>query len=128
MIPLPWQSLSPADAHRRYLALLTYLPLVSFWRIPQFLRFVSQIRRQLQASGGVLGYALVASPLRKEFWTLSVWEDEAALMAFVHDAPHVQIMDAIAPHMGETKFVRWEVQGSGVPPTWREAFSRLRTP
>ena len=38
--------------------------------------------------------------------------DEDALRAFVQHPPHVRLMAALAPHMGETEFVRWTVKGS----------------
>ncbi len=123
---IPWQSLSPFDSSRTYLALLTHLPLRSYWRIPQFLGFTAQLRRQLRGSNGMIGYAMLAWPLRKEFWTLSVWEDEDALMAFVRHPPHTRVMQALAGHLGMTKFIRWEMKGSGVPPSWRDAFIRFR--
>lgn len=123
---IPWQSLSPFDSSRTYLALLTHLPLRSYWRIPQFLGFTAQLRRQLTGSNGVIGYAMLAWPVRKEFWTLSVWEDEDALMAFVHHPLHTRVMQALIGHLGTTKFVRWAMKGSGVPPTWQDAFTRFR--
>jgi len=69
---------------------------------------------------------MLAWPLRKEFWTLSVWEDHAALMEFVYHPPHARVMKALAPHMGKTRFVQWDVKGSDVPPPWQEALSRPR--
>lgn len=121
----PWRALRPADPSRTYLALLTYLPLKSFWRLPQFFGFTAQILRQLSTAPGGIGYAALARPLRREFWTLSVWEDEEELRAFVYDVPHVRVMAALAPHLGKTSFVRWDVSGAGVPPGWQDAFGRL---
>ena len=48
-----------------------------------------------------------------------------ALQAFVAEHPHVDIMSAIAPDMGRTRFVRWQVQGSALPPPWSEALRRI---
>lgn len=126
MPELPWEVLRPPEPSRTYLALLTYLPLKSFWRIPHFSGLTVRILGQLKASPGALGYAMLARPLQKEFWTLSVWEDHAALMAFVRHPPHARVMKALAPHLGRTRFVQWDVKGSNVPPAWQEAFSRSR--
>ena len=38
------------------------------------------IQRQLRASRGLIGYSLRARLAVKRFWTLSAWEDEAALL------------------------------------------------
>jgi len=37
----------------------------------------------LEESRGLIGYSLLAHLLEKRFWTLSLWEDEDALMDFV---------------------------------------------
>jgi quinol monooxygenase YgiN len=124
MAELPWYSHSGAVPERDYLALLTYLPLRSSWRIPWLLLYNVRIRRQLRASSGLIGYSLRAQLAAKRFWTLSVWEDEAALQEFVRAPPHVAIMKALALHMGATRFTRWTVKGSDMPPGWDDALKR----
>jgi len=124
MAELPWQSHSRAAPERDYVALLSYLPLSSGWRLPSFLLYTARIRRQLRTSTGLIGYSLRAQLGAKRFWTLSVWEDEAALQAFVAAAPHAAVMSALAPHMGETRFTRWTVKGSGLPIPWGDALKR----
>jgi len=53
------------------------------------------------------------------------WKNEDALRAFVQHPPHVRIMTAMTPHMGETKFVRWMVKGSQLPLNWDDALRRF---
>lgn len=120
----PWKALAPVDRNREYLALLSYLPLRKYRKIPLFLRFTFQIQRQLRESAGAMGYGLRAKLLNRNFWTLSVWEDERALMDFVVKVPHGEVMKALAPHMGATKFTRWKIPGSAIPPNWDEATRR----
>jgi len=60
----------------------------------------------------------------KRFWTLSVWEDETALRAFVAAPPHAAVMKALAPHMGATRFTRWTVRGSDLPLQWDDTLKR----
>jgi heme-degrading monooxygenase HmoA len=81
--------------------------------------------RQLAAAQGLLGHSVLARPFSKRFWTLSAWENEAALRAFVQHPPHVRLMAALTPHMGETKFVRWMVKGSQLPLRWDDALRRF---
>ena len=45
-------------------------------------------------------------------------------LLFVHP-PHVRIMTALAPHVDKTKFVRWTVKGSELPPRWDERYADL---
>lgn len=121
----PWRTVSSSDPNGDFVALLSYLPLKSYWRVPQFLVYTAQVMRQLAGAQGLLGYSVLARPLSKRFWTLSAWENEAALRAFVQYPPHVRLMAALAPHMGETKFVRWMVKGSQLPLRWDDALRRF---
>jgi quinol monooxygenase YgiN len=120
----PWQSYSRAAPERNYVALLSYLPLDSAWRIPWLLFHAARILRQLRTSTGLIGYSLRAQLAAKRFWTLSAWEDEAALQAFVAALPHAAVMQAVAPYMGATKFTRWTVKGSDLPLQWGDALKR----
>ena len=75
---IPWQVLRAADKDREYLALLSFLPLSRYSKVPLFMRFSMEIHRQLKATPGVIGYSLRAKLLSRRFWTLSVWENSAA--------------------------------------------------
>jgi quinol monooxygenase YgiN len=120
----PWKRLGRPDPDREYLALLSVLPLRRYTRVPAFLRDTARIAAQIERTPGVLGYSLHAQPLRARFRTLSVWESETALDAFVRASPHRQAMAALRPHMGPTRFVRWAIRGAAIPPTWAEARRR----
>ena len=121
----PWRTFGSLEPERDCVALLSYLPLKSYWRIPIFLFYTMQVVKQLASAEGVLGYSVLARPLSKQFWTLSTWKDDAALRTFVQYPPHLHIMTALAPHMGETKFVRWTVKGSELPLRWDDALRRF---
>ena len=126
MPALPWTSFSEAEGDKDYPAMLSRLPLKTFGAMPQFIRFVFGIRRQLATSEGLIGYSLDAHPLAKEFWTLSVWEDRESLWNFVQKMPHSQAMQDLLPHMKQTEFFHFEVAGSSVPPDWQESKRRMR--
>jgi len=121
----PWRTVGSPDPNGDIVALLSYLPLKSYWRVPPFFLYTAQVMKQLASAQGVLGYSLLARPLRKQFWTLSAWENAEALQAFVQHPPHVRIMDALTPHMDKASFVRWTVKGSQLPLRWDEALRRL---
>jgi heme-degrading monooxygenase HmoA len=89
-----------------------------------FSRYVRRIRRQLAETPGLIGYSMRANLFRHRFWTLSVWEDEMALMAFVEKDPHRTTMGALQPHMDATGFIRWKIAGPDVPPSWDDAMRR----
>ncbi|SRR5713101_1815182 len=121
----PWRRFGSPDPNGEFVALLSYLPLKSYWRVPSFFIYSAKVARQLASAQGLLGYSFLARPLSKRFWTLSVWKDEPALQAFVKDPPHLYIMTALTPHMSETKFVRWTVKGSQLPLLGDDALRRF---
>jgi hypothetical protein len=106
---LPWKSFAAPESGKEYTAMLSYLPLNKFRALPKFMRYTYQIRRQLADSGGLVGYSMDADVPRKEFWTLSVWEDDEALRSFVQNMPHGRVMTDLLPDMGQTRFFtsRW---------------------
>ena len=123
---MPWKKIALVHPDGEYLALLTYLPLKKHRTIPRFLWSTFAIQKQLTGSAGILGYALRAKPLEKNFWTVSAWLDEKSLMDFVLRIPHSQVMKALAPDMGSTEFIRWRVAGSDVPLRWQAAMERAK--
>ena len=125
--PTPWKSSAQPDPDRDYLALATHLPLKRYLETPPFLRLVRRVQAQLGGTEGLVGYSLLAKPLRKEYWTLSLWDDEPALQAFVGTRPHLDVMSRLAGEMGQTQFGRWTMRGSDAPPNWKDALRRLQS-
>lgn len=99
MPPLPWKTITAPNGVSEYVALLSFLPLKHYRTIPLFFLLTFQTQRQLNHAQGLIGYSLQAQPLRRQFWTLSAWEDQQSLMLFVHQLPHSKIMHTLAPHM-----------------------------
>jgi hypothetical protein len=120
----PWVTFRQPDQNREYLVLLTELPLKRFRDLGRFLLYTFRIQSRLRQTPGLLGYALGTQVLKREFWTLSVWEGEAALQQFVNEHPHSQVMRALEGKMGETRFIRWHLRGTELPPQWEDAFTR----
>jgi heme-degrading monooxygenase HmoA len=125
MATVPWKSFASAEPERQYLVLASRLPLRRFSATVRFGRRATQVRRQLASASGLIGYSLMAKPFTRMYWTLSVWNDEEALQTFVAQSPHSEVMSALLPDMGPTRFVRWSVSGSQLPPTWSEALEHL---
>src|SRR5260370_38467307 len=111
----PWRKFGSPDPEGDFVALLSYLPLKSYWRVPPFFLYTAHVAKQLASAQGLLGYSVLARPLSKRFWTLSACKDEAGLRAFVQHPPHVRLMATLTPHMDKTKFVRWWGKGSHSP-------------
>jgi hypothetical protein len=126
MVILPWRTATDPDFAREYRCLATFLPLKRRRTGPRFFRYCLRVGAQLESSSGLfVGYSMRAAVLRHRFWTLSVWDGDASLAAFVAEHPHVDVMGHLSPHVGETRFVLWRVKGSEVPPSWETALARI---
>ncbi|HMI31354.1 MAG TPA: hypothetical protein VK527_06410 [Candidatus Limnocylindrales bacterium] len=123
MFTPPWVTLRAPEPGREYLALLSELPL-KFTGLPKFFASVGPIDAQLRKTSGLMGYSMLARPLRLKFWTLSVWESEASLTWFVRERPHSEVMTALQGKMGRTRFIRWKIAAPQYPPSWKEALER----
>jgi hypothetical protein len=125
MPTLPWRTKLPVIPHQEYLVMASRLPLRSHRTIPRFLGLTASVARQLEGTSGLVGYSLLAQPIRKTFWTLSAWTDRDALDAFVRTMPHLAVMGKLRTHMGPTRFTTWTAPGSALPIPWDGAIQRL---
>jgi hypothetical protein len=127
--PLPWKALAEPQSDGEYLVVLTFLPLRRLSKLPRFLSYVNRIRHQLDAAPeGLIGYSLLAQPFRSKYWTLSVWDDGAALGRFLGASPHRDAMQELPNVLTGFRTTRWTSPGSAVPPTWSDALARGELP
>jgi hypothetical protein len=121
----PWKRHGTPDAQRTYLALASSIPAKRVTDAGKMFRGSRQVRKQLAGAQGLIGFSLLARPFKKQYATLSVWESEDALQAFVHENPHEGLMGEIGPLLAAAKFVRWETSGAEAHPSWHDALVRL---
>jgi hypothetical protein len=122
----PWKSLAVLDPDAEYLVLASRIPPKSMSSTWSMFRGSWIVRQQLLTTDGVLGFSMLAEPVRKNYATLSVWRDEAALDAFADTNPHSRLMADMARSMNEPRFVRWTISGGDGTPSWSDALDRLR--
>lgn len=60
------------------------------------------------------------------FWTLSLWQDAAAMRSFVIASPHKEAMLQLAHWCDEAAFAHWQSNSDRLP-TWEIAADVLRT-
>jgi hypothetical protein len=121
----PWKWSTSLEPEREYLVLASSIPprsRRSTWRL---FRGARAVRKQLAATDGVIGFSLLARPLRKQYATLSVWTGEDALATFVGADPHRDLVDRLSPEMAPSRFVRWTIRGAQGRPPWDDALQRL---
>lgn len=121
----PWKSMQALEADREYVVLASSIPPLRRSSTRRLFKGAGAVQAQLARTDGVVGFSLLARPWRKQYATLSVWADEAALAAFSDQAPHRELMADLVPDMGPTKFVRWTITGADGRPSWSEALRRL---
>jgi hypothetical protein len=87
LIPdLPWTSRELGSGPG--VVYVTHLHLRRLRDVPAFFRTALAIRRQAMHSRGARSLLLRAQPLARRFTTVSWWDDEAAVRAFVQTDPH----------------------------------------
>ena len=126
VVKTPWKTLGMLESDREYLVLASSIPPRSMSSTWSMFRGSRIVRQQLLRADGVLGFALLAEPFRKNYATLSVWRDDEALDAFAGTDPHARLMAELAPSMNAPKFVRWKISGSDGTPSWTDALDRLQ--
>jgi quinol monooxygenase YgiN len=122
---LPWTARAEMEPGTGYLVMASYLPLRRITATVRFFRAGSAVRKQLATAEGLIGYTLRAKPLARDYWTLSVWTDDAALGKFMRTAPHVQVMSSLKSLVGPTKFVTWTISAADGRPSMPSALEHL---
>lgn len=56
----------------------------------------------------------------RTFWTLSVWEDEAAMRSYMRSGSHRKAMPKLQQWCDEASVVHWHQDGAELP-SWKEA-------
>jgi hypothetical protein len=92
--------------------------------IPGFAYFALASLVQARRSRGNLH----ATAIRQHglvFWTITVWDDEAAMREFRTAGSHRRAMPRLAEWCDEATYVRWN-RAAGEMPTLQEAFVQLK--
>jgi hypothetical protein len=128
MPALPWTSRTTPDTDAAYVVMGSSLPLRGYRFVPRFLAHSMKIRRQLARADGLIGYALNARLIQKEFWTVSVWTSRDELERFASADPHATIIRTKPERMAQSKFVFWTCVGREVPIGWHVVAEHLDVP
>src|SRR5262249_6769814 len=91
------------------------LRLRSYRHLPSFVRQARLSSEQASRSPGFLAGAVFGSPLRKTFWTLTVWKDEAAMRGFRSAGDHRYVMTRISDWCDEAAVAPWQQRDASVP-------------
>ncbi|KUN81213.1 DUF3291 domain-containing protein [Streptomyces griseoruber] len=125
MPTLRWTTVSTPAPDTEAFVMASRLEVRSLKDVPRF--FLKSLAAWKQVSGapGAYGASLIAEPLKRTFWTLSAWEDEAALHTYAKTEPHKSIMKGLRPTMKDSVFTFWQVPAAELPIDWTDARRRL---
>jgi quinol monooxygenase YgiN len=87
---------------------------------------VTAIEEQLADADGLVGYSLRGDLVGRDNWTLSVWESEDALLAFLTTGAHLAALGEAGTVLQDSRFASWdEPDRAALPPTWDQALAFL---
>ncbi|WP_133913134.1 DUF3291 domain-containing protein [Streptomyces sp. NBC_00582] len=125
MPTLRWTTVSTPAPDTEAFVMASRLEVRSPRDVPRFFLKSLAAWRQVSGAPGAYGASLIAEPLKRTFWTLSAWEDKAALHAYAGAEPHKSIMNGLRPTMKGSVFTFWRVPASDLPLDWTDARRRL---
>jgi heme-degrading monooxygenase HmoA len=125
--PVPWKQITSADPSRQYVAFTSCFFLKSPLRAVSFLARSLKIMKQADTAPGIVGWSLGPNLPTLEFYTLSAWEDDAALKAFIKSADHGVALKQFEHDLRKKSiFVHYKVLGRDLPLTWPDALERQK--
>ncbi len=83
-----------------------------------FWQEMARMRKAMPGMPGLIGFSVRRQLFGNQGWTVSVWEDEASLDAFVRSPEHIRAMRLGTPALAKASFARVEVNGSEIPLSW----------
>ena len=103
---------------------VTRLRIRSLRFLPAFFRQTAGTLAQVRGAKGFRGGALLADR-RWAFWTLTAWNDEADMRAYMLGGAHRAAMPSLVDWCDEASVVHWS-QNDDALPGWPEAERRMR--
>ncbi|MBV8885409.1 MAG: DUF3291 domain-containing protein [Chroococcidiopsidaceae cyanobacterium CP_BM_RX_35] len=98
---------------------VTRLRLRSLDYLPDFLEYGDRSLSQAEYAPGNL-HTTTREQTQTAFWTLTAWEDEASMQAFMLAGDHREAMTKLVEWADEASTVHWH-QDSSELPTWEIA-------
>ena len=112
---------------QEFVCVATLLPLKSWRNLISFMILSRKVLNQIKKQKGIANYAVKADLPKKNFWTLSIWNDIESLKLFVPKEPHATAIKKFAEWAGKgSAFVEWTSPSNEI--NWPEAMIKLENP
>jgi hypothetical protein len=102
---------------------VTRLRVRSFAHLPSFLWHTFRSTRQVERARGFLGGRMLVNP-NNVYWTLTAWENDAAMNEFRTTAAHRAAMPKLMDMCDEASVAHWNQETSELP-SWQESHRRM---
>lgn len=105
---------NPENDQGEILVAATRVRLRSLWYFPAFVWRAAQAGKQARTAPGNL-HSDQFRDAKGAFWTLTMWQDESAMRAFMMSGAHAKIMPRAPEWFSESAVVHWRQAGTAVP-------------
>jgi hypothetical protein len=102
---------------------ITRLRIRSIVYLPRFVWHALKSQRQAERTPGFVGGRLMRES-GNIFWTMTAWEDDAAMSAFRVHGAHASVMPSLLDWCDEASVAHW-TQETRELPSWQDAHERL---
>jgi hypothetical protein len=126
MPTLPWTVPNPPPTRAEATVFASRFETRTRWGALKFFLRTPAIWRQVSRAPGAYGATLKAQPLRRTFWTLSVWESPKALREFAASEPHRPLAAGLSGQMKDSEFLTWQARTDELPLDWKDVLPRFR--
>ena len=91
----------------------------------EFDRHTRRVVKSLPTQPGYVAHSVRTRIFGNEVWTMTIWDSDAALTAFVRSPVHQEAMREGISAVTTAKFDRFEWSTDAPPPTWKFVLERL---
>jgi hypothetical protein len=125
MIRNPWRAGAAASSRGPYVISATRFVYRRWRDMPRVWLIALRLRRGWPSRPGAVGLATGADVLAPVTYSLSVWESEDDLRAFLRSPEHARLMRDYRDRLVEARVVSWRAERFAPGPAWAEGLARL---
>ncbi len=122
----PNEATAEIEDNQTYHVIVTHATIADdFTERRKFFQLTEQVENSLTSTPGIVNFSKRANLFSNEAWTLTVWQDPAAIAAFKANAPHLNAISNAGQVLTGARFARFVVKGADLPVSWEFALQQL---